>query len=235
MQRSTVHSTRRAQEMLPSDDDGSKIVKSPTLSSYAQVLFRKANLAALLFVSGVFFIYLNSVGAPVVSAGVLAAVATPVATTTNKVAVVSALKPISCQKFIDEAKRGTYRGRQVIDPNLKKGRFTRQTTTEHPFWISIHNKQFDNVRWGIYENGWYYERALEKIWTDILREASPGSRVLDVGYVALRYVSTTTVLCFIMCCFCVFNSDHFFVLHLLLQWQHWILRTVIRFNGRIQD
>jgi hypothetical protein len=293
MQRSTVHPTRRAQALLPSDDDGSKIGKSPTLSSYARVLFRRANLAAFLFVAGI-FIYLNSgfklsvskvtvmqsnnkglisdqvmalqseneilrsenevlrqrlesvqqsnvrrhedkpaavvaavtpsrrsipvkvVGAPVMSTGVLAAIAAPVATTTNKVAVVSALKPIFCQEFIDEAKSGTYRGRQVIDPNLKKGRFTRQTTTEHPFWISIHNKEFDNVRWGIYENGYYYERALGKIWTDILREASPGSRVLDVGYVALRF-TFLQLLCSVLyhlllfCCVADHSRAEFFL------------------------
>jgi hypothetical protein len=130
-----------------------------------------------------------------VPAGVIATAATPVATT-NKVAVVSALKPLACQEFIDQAKSGTYRGRQVIDPNLKykQGNFTRQTTTEHPFWISIHNKKFDPVRFGIFDDGYYYEYALGKIWTDILKKASPGSRVLDVGYVALccitlRYVT----------------------------------------------
>ncbi len=46
--------------MLPcDDDDGSKIMRSPTLSSYAQGLFRKANLAALIFVGATSFI-LNS-------------------------------------------------------------------------------------------------------------------------------------------------------------------------------
>jgi hypothetical protein len=226
------------------------------------VLFRKANLAALLFVAGTFFILLNSVlssqalnnqvavmlsnnrglisdqlmaviklmalksenkilrseneiirqrlesvqqsnvgrredkPAAVVAAVTPSRRSTPV--TTNKVAVVSALKAIACQEFIDEAKSGTYRGRQVIDPNLKKGRFTRQTTTEHPFWISLHNKEFDKTRWYIYENGSYYERSLGKIWTDVLREASPGSRVLDVGYVT--FLQLLSVLCFIMCC-----------------------------------
>jgi hypothetical protein len=244
MQRSNaVHSTRRAQALLPCDkDDGSKIMKFPTLSFNGQVLFRKANLAALLFVAGTFFILLNSVlssqalnnqvaviqsnqlmalkseneilrqllevvqqsnvGSREDKPAAVVATVTPsrrsTSVTTNKVAVVSALKAIACQEFIDEAKSGTYRGRQVIDPNLKKGRFTRQTTTEHPFWISLHNKEFDKTRWYIYENGSYYERSLGNIWTDVLREASPGSRVLDVGYVT--FLQLLSVLCFIMCC-----------------------------------
>jgi hypothetical protein len=100
------------------------------------------------------------------------------------------LKPIACQELIDEVKKsGAYRDRKVIDPNLKHGSFTRQTITEHPFWISVHNKEFDKTRWTIHKKGRYYEFALGKIWTNILRDASPGSRVLDVGYVALRYVA----------------------------------------------
>jgi hypothetical protein len=126
------------------------------------------------------------------------AVAAPAATATNKVAVVSAsapLKPIACQELIDEVKKsGAYRDRKVIDPNLKHGSFTRQTITEHPFWISVHNKEFDKTRWTIHKKGRYYEFALGKIWTNILREASPGSRVLDVGYVAFLQLCLSFVL-----------------------------------------
>jgi hypothetical protein len=57
--------------------------------------------------------------------------------------------------------------------------------------LSQKNRHPDtDVRWGIYENGYYYERVLTKIWTNILTEASPGSRVLDVGYVALLCYAT---------------------------------------------
>jgi hypothetical protein len=284
MQRSTVHSTRQAQPLLPSDDDddhGVKI-KSPTLSSFYAQVSCKACLAAILFVCAAAFLYLNSealnsqalnnrvtvmqsnngglisdqlmalqsdnnrlvqrlesaqqdqvlalqsqnerlrqrlesvkqsnvrrskdkpgaVGSavtpkrrssiPVKVVGAL--VAAPVATTNKKAGVVSALKPLVCQEFIEETKSGMYRGKNFIDPNLEQS-FIRQTTTERPFWISVHNKEFDTVSFGLFENGWYYEKVLAKIWTNILREASPGSRVLDVGYVALRYVSTTCVLC----------------------------------------
>jgi TolA-binding protein len=85
------------------------------------------------------------VGAPVavVPASVLAAIAAPVATTNKKAGVVSALKPLVCQEFIGEAKSGMYRGQNFIDPNLEQS-FIRQTITEHPFWISVHNKEFDS-------------------------------------------------------------------------------------------
>jgi cell shape-determining protein MreC len=50
--------------MLPSDDDDdySSKIKSPTRNFYAQASFRKANLAALLFVGAAFFIYLLDSG-----------------------------------------------------------------------------------------------------------------------------------------------------------------------------
>jgi hypothetical protein len=139
----------------------------------------------------------NPAAAPI-RRSIPATVAAPAATATNKVAVVSAsapLKPIACQELIDEVKKsGAYRNRKVIDPNLKHGSFTRQTITEHPFWISVHNKEFDKTRWTIHAKGRYYEFALGKIWTNILREASPGSRVLDVGYVAFLQLCLSFVL-----------------------------------------
>jgi hypothetical protein len=130
-----------------------------------------------------------TISAATPAAAAAAAVAAPVATTTktNKAAVASsALEPLACQEFLDKVKAGTYRDR-VKDPNLKQGRFTRRTITEHPFWISVHHEMFDKTRWTIFKKGRYYEHSLAKIWTTILREASPGSRVLDVGYVTLLF------------------------------------------------
>jgi hypothetical protein len=76
-----------------------------------------------------------------------ALVTAPVATTNKKVGVLSAaLKPLACQEFIGEAKSGMYRGENFVDPNLEQS-FIRQTITEHPFWISVHNKEFDRVRY----------------------------------------------------------------------------------------
>jgi cell division protein FtsB len=127
-------------------------------------------------------------------------------TTTNKAVAVSApstsvstanksgLEPMACQDFIDRVKSGTYPV-AVKDPNMKKGRFTRRTITEHPFWISVHHEKFDPTRWTIYQKGRYYEHSLGKIWTDILRQATPGSRVLDVGYVTAVTDSSLFCVC----------------------------------------
>lgn len=56
-----------------------------------------------------------------------------------------------------------------------------QTPSQRHFAVSMHRKQFDKVRWAIYESRRYYEFALEEAWAEILRQAPPGSRVLDVG------------------------------------------------------
>jgi cell division protein FtsB len=110
----------------------------------------------------------------------------------------SGLEPIACQDFIDGVKAGTYKV-AVKDPNMKKGRFTRRTITENPFWISVHHEKFDPTRWTIYQKGRYYEHSLAKIWTDILRQATPGSRVLDVGYVTIVAVFCFIILVLLLC------------------------------------
>ena len=50
-----------------------------------------------------------------------------------------------------------------------------------PFDIAIHVKAFDKARWMLYQNGRYYEHALENAWTRILQQAPSHSRILDVG------------------------------------------------------
>jgi len=55
-----------------------------------------------------------------------------------------------------------------------------------PFQVSVHHRNFDHVRWSIMKHGRYYEKDLERIWRQVLRDATaskPGKpiRVLDVG------------------------------------------------------
>ena len=90
-----------------------------------------------------------------------------------------AIRPLNCQEFLQQVHDKTYPV-EVLDPNVGTN-YTRMTITEHPFWISVHRHKFDRVRWGIYTDGRYYEKALEQVWSNILRNASPGARILDVG------------------------------------------------------
>jgi Methyltransferase FkbM domain len=53
--------------------------------------------------------------------------------------------------------------------------------TSRTFWISLHVKAFDPVRWIIMTNGAYYEKTLEAIWRQVLKDSPSHSRVLDVG------------------------------------------------------
>jgi FkbM family methyltransferase len=58
--------------------------------------------------------------------------------------------------------------------------FMALTANEPKFQISLHSSKFDDVRWGIYERGEYYETELTKMVQESLRR-SPGSILLDVG------------------------------------------------------
>jgi hypothetical protein len=105
------------------------------------------------------------------------------------------IQPLSCTNFLHEVRSGSYRiltnvndpnkkeyiDVSVKDPNEKKGHFHRRTITEFPFGISLHHEKFDPRRWNIYKHGRYFQHALEDIWTNILSEASPGARIIDIG------------------------------------------------------
>jgi hypothetical protein len=110
------------------------------------------------------------------------------------------IQPLACADYLRQVHRGSYRfpmnvhdpnhkneGYRVTvkDPNVKKGHFKRLTTTEFPFTISLHHEAYDRRRWKIYQHGEYYQRARANILTDLLKEASPGARVIDIGYVML--------------------------------------------------
>jgi len=56
-----------------------------------------------------------------------------------------------------------------------------QAPTKHPFYISLHDSRFDQVRWFIYSHKRYYEFKLEVVWAEILQHAPSHARILDVG------------------------------------------------------
>jgi FkbM family methyltransferase len=90
---------------------------------------------------------------------------------------------VQCPAYVQDVRQG--RVPSVLDPNEGSNREELQAKT-HPeepsFWVSLHNKKFDRTRWGIKTYGYYYERALERIWRSILaEETNTKSVVLDVG------------------------------------------------------
>jgi FkbM family methyltransferase len=86
-------------------------------------------------------------------------------------------KPIDCRVFLTQVQRGE----SVADPN--NGQLLAKYTQENaaPFWINVHNANFDQPRISVFETGVYYEKALTDIFTTILEASSPNSRVVDVG------------------------------------------------------
>jgi hypothetical protein len=105
---------------------------------------------------------------------------------------VAGIDPITCSSFLESVRSETYPvhfrdpNRETLpDGTFNHTSFTRMTLTENPFWISVHHRMADRVRWTMYREGTYYEKALEKLWKGILKESGPGARILDVGYVLL--------------------------------------------------
>lgn len=66
------------------------------------------------------------------------------------------------------------------DPNDGE-MFARWTTTDPPFFASVHQFQYDRLRRVIYDKGEYYEMSLTSIFSSILKDAPANSRVIDVG------------------------------------------------------
>jgi FkbM family methyltransferase len=92
-----------------------------------------------------------------------------------------ALPTIECKTFMPEALSGSL---GFEDPNLGMDQTSMQQHVNHTspaFWISLHNQQYDNTRWGIKTSGRYYKTKLEKIWRTILSGSPRGSHVLDLG------------------------------------------------------
>jgi hypothetical protein len=101
---------------------------------------------------------------------------------------VAGIDPITCSSFLKSVQSGTYPvhfqdpNRETLpDGSFNHTSFTRMTLTENPFWISVHHRMADKVRWTMYNEGKYYEWQLEILWKGILKESGPGARILDVG------------------------------------------------------
>lgn len=85
--------------------------------------------------------------------------------------------PVDCQDLRDRSHQVE---ENVDDPNDGE-MLARWTTSDPPFFVSIHQFQYDRMRRVIYDSGEYYEMALTAIFSSILKDAPADSRVLDVG------------------------------------------------------
>lgn len=85
------------------------------------------------------------------------------------------IEPLSCSNFLAQPL-------SIPDPN-NGTQILKETITTPKFNISIHNKEFDQVRWCIYEKGEYYETKLTELVQNTIRENKdkPNSIFLDVG------------------------------------------------------
>ena len=57
----------------------------------------------------------------------------------------------------------------------------RWTVVERPFFVSVHNENYDPVRWSIMNFGYYYEAVLTNFFYEVLLNVPENPRVLDVG------------------------------------------------------
>lgn len=74
--------------------------------------------------------------------------------------------PISCNALVQRFEQG-----HLQDPN--EGIIHKRYTIDDPqFWVSLHKKPYDGVRWSIMQYGFYYERQLSKIIAKIVRSES---------------------------------------------------------------
>lgn len=101
-------------------------------------------------------------------------------TTTTSSAPLPGLQPIRCEQFLEDIYRGVI---NISDPNGSRV-FGRRIdgNSGHPFWVSVHEQEFDKVRWEtIFVEGQYYERAMDKAFFNVLTRSSPEAIVVDVG------------------------------------------------------
>jgi FkbM family methyltransferase len=83
--------------------------------------------------------------------------------------------PVSCFDLLEQVKAGS-----TEDPNMGRV-YGRKTETNPPFYISLHNEEFDPLRWEIMAKGNYYETALTQAFQEILKTSPGDTRVIDVG------------------------------------------------------
>mmetsp|Transcript_1035 Transcript_1035/g.1133 ORF Transcript_1035/g.1133 Transcript_1035/m.1133 type:complete len:411 (-) Transcript_1035:248-1480(-) len=102
----------------------------------------------------------------------------------------SILDPLNCNQFLDDYNNDRFKVTystflnfteelKELEPVIQ----ARHTITEIPFWVSLHDKTVDFVRWCIYKNGRYYENALsDAISTALKQEREQDERLfIDVG------------------------------------------------------
>jgi FkbM family methyltransferase len=95
----------------------------------------------------------------------------------NSTLLSSKWAPINCESgFYND-----YIAKYVEDDPNQGEMFARWTTTNPPFFISVHNFHYDRLRKVVYETGKYYEDDIISIFIEILRDAPPNHRVVDVG------------------------------------------------------
>jgi FkbM family methyltransferase len=85
--------------------------------------------------------------------------------------------PVDCDDLLN---RSRIIGKTLDDPNDGE-MLARWTTTNPPFFVSIHNFKYDLMRRVIYEKGEYYETQMSAMFSSILKDAPANSRVVDVG------------------------------------------------------
>ena len=83
--------------------------------------------------------------------------------------------PVDCTHLIEQSQKS-----EIPDPNHGE-LLARWTSTNPPFFVSVHAFYYDKLRKVIYDTGQYYEQDLSHIFHQILKDAPPNSRVLDVG------------------------------------------------------
>ena len=90
------------------------------------------------------------------------------------------LQPLRCEEYLDNIYDGTL---NISDPNQLKIYSRRiHGFPGNPFWISVHEQEFDQVRWEtIFLLGKFYESAVDAAFVEILQQSSPDARVIDVG------------------------------------------------------
>ena len=105
----------------------------------------------------------------------------PIATATaTSSAPLPGLQPIRCEQYLEDIYRGVI---NISDPNGSKVYGRRiDGMSGHPFWVSVHDKEFDKVRWGtVFIDGQYYERAMDEAFVNVLTRSPPEAIVVDVG------------------------------------------------------
>eukprot|EP00545_Synedropsis_sp_CCMP1620_P007140 CAMPEP_0119003756 /NCGR_PEP_ID=MMETSP1176-20130426/747_1 /TAXON_ID=265551 /ORGANISM="Synedropsis recta cf, Strain CCMP1620" /LENGTH=432 /DNA_ID=CAMNT_0006955381 /DNA_START=33 /DNA_END=1331 /DNA_ORIENTATION=+ len=97
----------------------------------------------------------------------------------------SGLQPVRCQELFEQGYRQAGQNKAVdeeLNPNNDQihARFTKNFTSH--FWVSVHHETFDALQYhAVMDLGLYDKQALSDAAVEIVQNAPPNSRVLDVG------------------------------------------------------